>query len=178
MCSKPFGRPVCGRPNRLRRRLVLILKDYHDALDEAVARAYGWPAGLGEDEILNRLVALNRERAREEQRGKIAWLRPDYQIPAAGLPADKPEQLEAVLDVGETREQKPHFPPDDRGQTGLVMAILAAAPGPLTAAEIAARFRKGRRVAQKVAAALTALVRMGVVSTDDGGQSFAMRRVA
>ncbi|MCL6607633.1 MAG: N-6 DNA methylase [Geminicoccaceae bacterium] len=40
------------------------LRDLHRALDEAVAAAYGWPADLPEEEVLARLLALNRERAR------------------------------------------------------------------------------------------------------------------
>jgi len=32
------------------------------ALDEAVAAAYGWPADLSDNEILRRLLALNLER--------------------------------------------------------------------------------------------------------------------
>ena len=39
------------------------LDNAHGKLDEAVAAAYGWPAGLGEQEILERLLALNLERA-------------------------------------------------------------------------------------------------------------------
>lgn len=35
----------------------------HRALDEAVAAAYGWPADLTDDEILRRLLDLNRARA-------------------------------------------------------------------------------------------------------------------
>ena len=35
----------------------------HKALDAAVAAAYGWPADLTDDEILERLFALNQERA-------------------------------------------------------------------------------------------------------------------
>lgn len=35
----------------------------HQALDAAVAAAYGWPADLADDEILARLFALNQERA-------------------------------------------------------------------------------------------------------------------
>ncbi|MGC8476529.1 MAG: class I SAM-dependent DNA methyltransferase [Acetobacteraceae bacterium] len=35
----------------------------HRALDEAVAAAYGWPADLPDDEVLSRLLALNRARA-------------------------------------------------------------------------------------------------------------------
>ena len=38
------------------------LQRAHAALDETVAGAYGWPAGLPEDEIVTRLLALNRER--------------------------------------------------------------------------------------------------------------------
>ena len=34
----------------------------HRALDTAVAAAYGWPADLSDDEVLRRLLALNRER--------------------------------------------------------------------------------------------------------------------
>jgi type II restriction/modification system DNA methylase subunit YeeA len=39
------------------------LQQAHAALDEAVAAAYGWPADLPDDEIVTRLLALNRERA-------------------------------------------------------------------------------------------------------------------
>ena len=38
----------------------------HKALDVAVAAAYGWPADLTDEEILERLLALNLERAAEE----------------------------------------------------------------------------------------------------------------
>ncbi|WP_439576447.1 class I SAM-dependent DNA methyltransferase [Elioraea sp.] len=39
------------------------LVDAHAALDAAVAAAYGWDAGVGEDEALARLLDLNRARA-------------------------------------------------------------------------------------------------------------------
>ena len=38
------------------------LKDLHLALDQAVAAAYGWEWPLSEDEILTRLLALNKSR--------------------------------------------------------------------------------------------------------------------
>ena len=41
------------------------LDDAHEALDEAVFAAYGWPTDLTDDEILSRLLDLNRERASE-----------------------------------------------------------------------------------------------------------------
>ena len=60
----------------------------HDDLDQAVADAYGWGeewrrAPLPPGEIVRRLVALNAERATEEARGEVRWLRPDYQRPRA-----------------------------------------------------------------------------------------------
>ncbi len=39
------------------------LDNLHRALDEAVATAYGWPADLSDDEILGRLLELNRARS-------------------------------------------------------------------------------------------------------------------
>jgi hypothetical protein len=59
--------------------LVSVLKKIHDDLDAAVFDAYGWPANLSDDEILERLVALNHERAAEEKRGLVRWLRPEFQ---------------------------------------------------------------------------------------------------
>jgi hypothetical protein len=38
----------------------------HRKLDAAVADAYGWPADLSDEQILERLLALNQERAAEE----------------------------------------------------------------------------------------------------------------
>ena len=35
------------------------LADAHEALDEAVAAAYGWPAGISDDEVLRELLTLN-----------------------------------------------------------------------------------------------------------------------
>jgi type II restriction/modification system DNA methylase subunit YeeA len=39
------------------------LDHLHKCLDKAVAAAYGWPANLSDEEILERLFALNQERA-------------------------------------------------------------------------------------------------------------------
>jgi hypothetical protein len=39
------------------------LEDAHRALDEVVLAAYGWPEDLSDSEILERLLALNRDRA-------------------------------------------------------------------------------------------------------------------
>ena len=65
-----------------------------------VLDVYGWPAGLSEEQILERLVALNAERAAEEARGIIRWLQPEY--PAAGGAAD----ISARFRGGRNREQQ------------------------------------------------------------------------
>jgi hypothetical protein len=44
----------------------------HRRLDEAVAAGYGWPADLSDDAILDRLLAINRERADAEARSAPA----------------------------------------------------------------------------------------------------------
>ena len=36
--------------------------DAHDALDAAVAAAYGWPAGISDDDALRELLAFNGSR--------------------------------------------------------------------------------------------------------------------
>jgi hypothetical protein len=69
--------------------LVSTLKQIHDQLDQATFEAYGWQdlwaaqqTGTDINEtILERLVALNAERAAEERNGLIRWLRPEYQNP-------------------------------------------------------------------------------------------------
>ncbi|MFG1340262.1 class I SAM-dependent DNA methyltransferase [Xanthobacter autotrophicus] len=161
--------------------LVLILKELHDKLDAAVAEAYGWPADLPEDEVLARLVALNKARAKEEKRGLVRWLRPDYQIPRFGSEQEKAQQIEA--DLGEATETtvagpRPAFPKGEMEQTAVVMAALATASGPVDAATIAAGFRTSAKVKGAVADILAALFRMGLIATADGGKTFGLRRAA
>lgn len=73
--------------------LVSVLKQIHDDLDGTVFEAYGWPATLTDEEILERLVALNAERAEEEKRGLVRWLRPEFQNPA-GTKAEVQGEIE------------------------------------------------------------------------------------
>lgn len=159
--------------------LVLILKELHDRLDAAVAEAYGWPVDLPEEEVLARLVTLNKERAKEEKRGLVRWLRPDYQIPRFGSEKEKAEQLEA--DLGEAAPEKagakPSFPTDERDQTPAVLHQLMQAEEPLDAAIIASRFKQGQRSRKSVEAVLSSLFRMGLVSTTDQ-KTFFFRRAA
>lgn len=157
--------------------LVLILKELHDKLDRAVAEAYGWPADLADEDILARLVALNKERAAEEARGVVRWLRPEYQIPKFGTPKEKAEQIEADLGGEMVTEKKPSFPTDDIGQTAAVMTMLAASEGAASPIEIATRFKQGKRVEKKVEAVLHSLWRMGVIATAKSGRAFSLHRM-
>ena len=162
--------------------LVLILKELHDRLDVAVAEAYGWPADLSDDEILSRLVALNKERAEEEKRGLVRWLRPDYQIPRFAKDVDKQAaaeegaQIAVALDLGE-KEQRPSFPTSAVEQTAAVFAALAAASAPLDAKGLAGQFKRTKTTEKKVAEVLASLARLGYVTSSDG-VSFVLRRAA
>jgi len=172
------GRALTAAEADIRDRgLVLILDEHHDAIDAAVAAAYGWPADLAEEAVLARLVALNRQRLREEARGTVRWLRPDYQRQRFGDAGRGGEQIEAeglvaALPAGTGR---PLFPTDPVERVAGVLLALAYAPTALDAAGIAARFRQGRKVERAIRDILISLARVGEISTVDGGGSFARR---
>ncbi|MCP8892231.1 class I SAM-dependent DNA methyltransferase [Sphingomonas faeni] len=145
------------------RGLVTLIRQHHDAIDDGVADAYGWGddhrAGTLDDEtILTRLVALNAERAAEEARGLIRYLRPDYQDPGYRAP------VSATLDLGEAAVAPVSnvipWPASLPDQVGAVQAILAAAAGPMAAQDVARTF-KGKR-AGTVRPVLDALAGVGL----------------
>ena len=92
--------------------LVGLLKDIHDRIDTAVAEAYGWPKGLSENDILKNLVALNHERAKEEARGRVRWLRPDYQNPEGRAAEAKQGKLEIAAAAKSGKAPWPKSLPD------------------------------------------------------------------
>jgi hypothetical protein len=161
--------------------LVLIIKELHDRLDVAVAEAYGWAADLSDDEILAKLVALNKERSEEEKRGLVRWLRPDYQIPRFAKGVDKQaareEGTQVAAELIAAVEQKPSFPSGAVEQTAAIFAALAAASGPLDAKGLAAQFRRTKTTEKKVGEVLASLARLGYVTSSDG-KMFELRRVA
>jgi hypothetical protein len=167
----------------MKQGIVGTLKSYHEDLDRLVFQAYGWPQDLSDEEILTRLVALNAERAADEKRGIVHWLRPEYQEPRFGRGADKQAAAEegaqesADLIVLE-KEQKRSFPTSAIEQAAEVFAALAAARGPVDAASIAAAYKQGKKAEPKIAAILAAAYRIGEVATLDEGRTFQFRRVA
>lgn len=136
--------------------LVTVLKQIHDELDAAVLEAYGWQdlatetpladrLARGdeelEQEILTRLVALNHERAAEEKRGLIRWLRPDYQNPEGTKPEAPTEQGElAVAEIAAAVATKQKWPATLPDQVAAIRALLPTT-GPDPAA-LAAHFGK------------------------------------
>ncbi len=121
--------------------LIGILKDLHDQIDACVAEAYGWPVSLSDEDILFRLVALNNERAEEEARGHIRWLRPDYQNPT-GVQAEKGKTKDMDLGVTAKVEKAP-WPKTLPDQIAAVREALSEM-GEATPEQVARRFMRGR----------------------------------
>src|SRR5690606_32019933 len=167
--------------------LVSVLRELHDELDRAVFAAYGWDdladklVGLpgattplpdkpeaqaeAEEELLRRLVELNAQRAAEEAKGIIRWLRPEYQNPDAQIQQATPQQTEA--DLGEAEEAvlqkaisvKATWPKNMREQVAAVRQALTQSSLPAEA--IAAQFKRSPKVA--VQSVLDALEELGMV---------------
>ncbi|KQT86067.1 type IIL restriction-modification enzyme MmeI [Aurantimonas sp. Leaf443] len=153
-----------------RRGLVLILQELHEAIDRATLQAYGWPAELGQEAVLERLVALNAARAREEAAGLVRWLRPDYQRPLLERGAGFREEAPAMVPPPPPAlPPRPVFPADVIDQPLAVERLLAGSGRAMTPAEIAEAFAPGRRVGPRAARALQTLLRFGrIVDLGDG----------
>jgi len=141
------------------RALVSILKQIHDELDIAVLDAYGWPHDITDEQILERLVALNAERAAEERSGHIRWLRPEYQAP------EQAQTVQVVIDgiseeetVVEPAEQQ-KWPTQPREQLAAIRDLLRSSSGEWTVAQIAAQFT-GKNTKKKLDAITENLERL------------------
>jgi len=124
--------------------LVGVLRELHDELDAAVAKAYGWEPGLPEEEIRQRRVDLNAERRAEEEEGHVRYLRPEYQAPE-----EVETQAELELDVeisGEGGPREPFdWPSDLKTRAQAVRTVMTHSEGPLTVEEVARHFHRARR---------------------------------
>ena len=140
------------------RGLVTLIRQHHDVIDAAVAEAYGWPADLSDEDILTRLVALNKTRAAEEAKGLIRWLRPEFQSPGATAP-----RVNATLDLGDAPTAAPAtiipWPKTLAEQVSAVAAILSTSTVPQHPRDIACAF-DGKRAAS-VTPVLDALTAIG-----------------
>lgn len=174
------GQMFSAKDEDVRRRgLVLVIRELHDEIDRLTLDAYGWPKNLPDDAILERLVALNAERAREEAAGAVRWLRPEFQAPRFGVRLPKPASVEkpsrepaAPIEI----TARPAFPRDPYEHPLAVEAALAAAGRPLGAEDLARVFggrTKGRR--ENVDQALATLALYGRVAALPDGRYAALR---
>ncbi len=144
--------------------LVSVLQQMHDELDAAVFDAYGWPATLTDEEILERVVKLNAERAAEERDGRVRWLRPEFQSPkgtaAATQTALTEESPEAAGDDAAASAELPPWPKRSGEQFAAVRAALQSSPEGWTAERVARRFKGAKR--EQVVDALEGLASLGL----------------
>lgn len=119
------------------------------------------------------LVALNHERAEEEKRGVIRWLRPEFQNP--GGEANVQPTLAGTVDEkdDEQPKKKPVKAKKERWPAGLperikgIRVALLTIARPAAAKELAGRFSRAK--AEDVQELLETLVAVGQARlTDDG----------
>ena len=151
-----------------------LLDHLHRRLDTAVLSAYGWPADLSAQEAVARLVALNRERATEEARGEVRFLRPEFQASRVKT-SRRPVQIEASLGAVVSLPSLPEAP----GAMALALLHVLRQEGvPVDPRALAARFggRRGRRMEDRIEQTLAVLAVAGSVQRTDKGW-FTPRRV-
>ena len=140
--------------------LVSVLRQLHDDLDAAVASAYAIPPTASDEAILTHLCALNAQRAAEERRGLIRWLRPSFQDPTGST-----SQIELGGGDGETSSSaaplvtKTPWPKTLVAQVQAVEAALRTVHGTVTPVTLARTFQ--RAPAGAVAEILETLATLG-----------------
>ncbi len=146
------GEPLTAKDQTINQQgLASVVLSLHQQLDAAVADAYGWPDGLPAADILTRLVALNQERAREEQAGTIRYLRLAYQRFGGPTGRNGGPQQQMGIDLGSTDVAAPpvaaaaepvEWPKELAQQMQAVRNLVQQGGQPLTASEVAARFKR------------------------------------
>jgi hypothetical protein len=127
---------------------------------------------LLDETLLDRLVALNAERAAEEKRGLIRWLRPEFQNPQGAGPAAQTE-IESTDEAGAViapvaAAGKQAWPKDLTEQIKAVASVLAEVRGPQTEDDLAARFAGRGRWRERLPKILDMLVALGRAHVHEG----------
>jgi hypothetical protein len=123
--------------------------------------------------LLERLVALNAERAREEAAGHIRWLRPAFQNPQAAVVAVDPEKQPKTASTAAAETPTPAasekfpWPATLPEQMALLARLLATAPAPLAEAAIAARITGKGPWKKRLPDLLQTLVALGRARQED-----------
>lgn len=152
--------------------LVGTLKQYHDEIDAAVFDAYGWPQDLSDEEIVARVLALNLERAAEEAKGRIRWLRPAFQDPNYGKtvePARTQAVIEGLAPAAAAVAHRLPWPKTEIERIKALRRLLGDADAPLDVDQAAAHFVRARR--KDVEALLRVLVDLGAAERIGTGYS-------
>jgi SAM-dependent methyltransferase len=137
--------------------LVGILRELHEELDAAVFAAYGWPAGLTDEEILGNVATLNAQRRAEEASGVIRWLRPEFQAPQAAAVQTVLGGFVPVEEPAAARRKQP-WPVTLTEQVRAIKDALRGTPMQ-TPVQIASGFRPASRA--RVAEILETLTALG-----------------
>jgi len=159
--------------------LVSVLKQLHDDLDAAVFDAYGWPVTLTDEQILEKLVALNAERVAEEAKGVIRWLRPEYQCRGEkarqtelDVSSEEPASMLAVTSKTKASSAvKLPWPKVLPDQVRLLRELLATQATPVTAKTLAKSFTRAR--VDKIEELLQTLVTLGQARLVEEGKYLA-----
>jgi len=176
------GEPLTAKDKAIHEMgLVAILRQLHDELDTAVLAAYGWQDHTpgNTETLLDRLVALNAERAIEEAAGHIRWLRPEFQNPSAAVDPQK----QAKMDLPEKTPSTAPGTKHPRGAAGpaekrpwpasLPEQVRAVAdqlsPIPLDEPALAARFSGKGPWKKRLPEILAMLAALGRAKQSDGG---------
>jgi len=143
-----------------------ILRQLHDELDSVVAEAYGWPADLAANDLLERLVALNLERAAEESKGLVRWLRPGFQAPTSAQPLAKPifepEPETTEIATGATPGTQP-WPKDLKDQLAALRSLLLSSERLWTLEGVAGAFKSRGRYREGIQSQLDLLADLRVL---------------
>ena len=169
------GEPLTAKDKTIHETgLVAVLRQLHDELDTAVLAAYGWPdlAPTATDALLDRLVALNAERSREEATGHIRWLRPGYQNSNVAVDGQKQQKIDlpenAPISTALPAAKRP-WPPTLPEQVAALAKMLAGHSLALSTAEIAEGFTGKGAWKKRLPQLLDTLVALGRARlTDDG----------
>jgi very-short-patch-repair endonuclease len=121
------------------------------ALPSPLGRRAGDEGKSLDDIILERLVALNAERAAEERNGLIRWLRPEYQAPDQSNPTQTTLEgtgiEEETASVAPVEQQK--WPTQPKAQLAAIRDLLRTHSSEWTAVQIASQFT-GRNTQKKL----------------------------
>lgn len=182
------GEPIHNKPKEkeiYEKGLIEVLKKLHDDLDRTVFEAYGWsdladklvgcPGATtprsdkpveqaeAEEELLMRLVELNKQRAEEESRSIVRWLRPEYQAPdAVQAEVDIAQKAATAKPEATTSKDKATFPKAIPDQLRVLREALAERSH--TTESLAEMFK--RKPMKSVEEGLQSLAAVGVAEFD------------